>query len=117
MAGQKITIRNLAAMCCGCRPDELIKFREEPGNRQVVVIAPTGQKFKYSYEELEQIEQGKDEGGRMKDEMEVGEQENKEEEEKIEAAAASPEKKIRKSRQRISGAKDQRLMDHTGKKR
>ncbi len=56
MAGSIIPIKTLAAMRYGCQPEELIKFREAPAEGVVVIIAPTGQKFKYSIAELAQLE-------------------------------------------------------------
>ena len=50
MAGK--SNKEVAAALFGCEPEELIKFREgEDG--AVVIIAPTGQKFVYSAEQLE----------------------------------------------------------------
>jgi len=47
------TIKKLAALKFGCKPEELLAFRilEDGG---AVIIAPTGQKFTYTKEELNQ---------------------------------------------------------------
>ena len=44
--------KEVAAALYGCDQEELIKFRECE-NGSVVIIAPTGQKFTYSAEQLE----------------------------------------------------------------
>ena len=43
--------KEIAALLAGCKPDEMMKFRDE--GDLVVVIAPDGRKYKYTNEQLE----------------------------------------------------------------
>ncbi len=45
--------REAAARLLKCQPDDLLTFRWSQDEKQFIVIAPTGQKFRFSAAELE----------------------------------------------------------------
>jgi len=47
------TYLELAAYLYGCEPGEILKWRETPAG--IVIIAPTGQKFTYTFAQLEAV--------------------------------------------------------------
>lgn len=51
---KRLTYRELAARKLKCKPEELKGFLELLGSKVVLVLAPSGQKYSFTYAQLEE---------------------------------------------------------------